>query len=476
VTDAAASPGPLTGRASGILLHLSSLPGPGSSGTLGEAACRFVDFLVAAGFSYWQMLPLGSTDRYGSPYQAASAFAGDPALLAPNPESPPLAGAGIRELVLGSEFADFLDATHHWLDDYALYQVIRSHHPDCGWHQWPEPLRRRDPKALVAVRRDHADACRAVQIEQFLFDRQWRALRRYAADRGVRLIGDLPLFVAHGSADVWCHPDQFLLDDSGQQLTVAGVPPDYFSATGQWWGNPHYRWEAMARDGFRWWRQRLNHLAWQFDLVRFDHFRGLEACWEIPAGATSAAAGRWVPGPGSRLLDALAREHWPLPLIAEDLGVITPAVEELRDRYGLPGMKILQFAFDSDASNPYLPHNHRPNAVVYTGTHDNDTTLGWFGGLAVAQQQHVLAYLGHPADPMPWPLIRAAFASAARLTIIPMQDLLALGSARRMNTPGTCGGNNWRFRFAWEEVPDHLAAHLRELNSHHARAPIALRP
>ncbi len=469
MTNAAASPGPLTGRASGVLLHPSSLPGPGPHGTF-EAAYRFVDFLAAAGFGYWQMLPLGPTDRYGSPYQSESAFAGNPRLLAPDLET------RVAEPWLGSEFTDFLDATHHWLDDYALYRVIRTRHPDCGWHQWPEPLRHRHPDALAAVRREGTDMYRAVQIEQFRFDHQWRALRGYAAAQGVRVIGDLPLFVAYDSADVWSHPEQFLLDEAGRALAVAGVPPDYFSATGQWWGNPHYRWEAMARDGFRWWRQRLNHLTRQFDLVRFDHFRGLEACWEIPAGAASAVEGRWVPGPGAQLLDALAQDHSPLPLIAEDLGVITPAVEELRDRYGLPGMKILQFAFDSDASNPYLPHNHPSNAVVYTGTHDNDTTLGWFRGLATAHRQRVLEYLGLPPDSMPWPLIRAALASAARLTIIPMQDLLGLGSARRMNIPGTCGGGNWRFRFTWEEVPDHLAAHLRELNCRYERAPTAPRP
>ncbi len=465
MTPAAGLQSPLTGRASGVLLHPSSLPGPGATGTLGEAAHRFVDFLAAAGFGYWQMLPLGPPDRYGSPYQAASAFAGDPALLAPDP------GPGPEP-----EFVDFLDASRHWLDDYALYRVIQNHHPELDWPQWPEPLRHRHPDALAAMRREGAEAYRAVQIEQFRFDRQWRALRRHAAVQGVRLIGDLPLFVAHASADVWSHPEQFLLDEDGQPLAVAGVPPDYFSATGQWWGNPHYRWETMACDGFHWWRQRLDHLRRQFDLVRFDHFRGLEAYWEIPAGAASAAAGHWVPGPGSQLLDALARDRSPLPLIAEDLGVITPAVEALRDRYGLPGMKILQFAFDSDAHNPYLPHNHQANSVVYTGTHDNDTTLGWFRGLDTPHRQRVLEYLGLPPDPMPWPLIRAAFASAARLTIIPMQDLLGLGSARRMNTPGTCGGNNWRFRFAWEEIPDHLAAHLRELNHRHERTQTAPRP
>lgn len=291
MTNAAVSPGPLTGRASGVLLHPSSLPGLGSSGTLDEAAYRFVDFLAAAGFGYWQMLPLGPTDSYGSPYQAASAFAGNPALLAPNLES--LARAGAEESAAGPEFADFLAAARYWLDDYALYRVIRSHHPDAGWHQWPEPLRRRHPAALAAVRRERSEAYRAVQIEQFRFDRQWRILRRYAAARGVRLIGDLPLFVAHDSADVWSHPEQFLLDAAGQLLAVAGVPPDYFSTTGQWWGNPHYRWEAMARDGFRWWRQRLDHLCRQFDLVRFDHFRGLEAYWEIPP----RAAGRPAPVP-----------------------------------------------------------------------------------------------------------------------------------------------------------------------------------
>jgi len=460
----AGAEGPLPERASGVLLHPTSLPGPGGAGDLGAEARRFVDWLAAAGFRYWQMLPIGPVDSYGSPYQSASAFAGNARLLAP--EHGPRAAPNAAD---AADFEDFCARQAHWLDDYALFRTLRAHHPGTAWTAWPEPLRRREPAALERARRRWRTTHRAVQWTQYRFQRQWRALRDYAAARGVRLIGDLPLLVAHDSADVWSQPEFFQLDDRGEPLVVAGVPPDYFSATGQWWGNPLYRWSALAADGYCWWRRRLARLLELFDLVRLDHFRGLEACWEIPAAAETAAEGRWVPGPGAALLDALAADHAQLPIIAEDLGVITPEVEALRDRYGLPGMKVLQFAFDSDDANPYLPHHHRRNCVVYTGTHDNDTTLGWFRALDEGRRRRVLDYLGASAEAMPWPLIDAALASIARLAVIPLQDLLAFGSERRMNTPGTTGGDNWRFRFAWDEVPAGLAAQLRARNTAHGR-------
>lgn len=458
---------PLPERASGVLLHPTSLPGAGGAGHLGADARRFADWLAAAGFRYWQMLPIGPVDIYGSPYQSASAFAGNARLLDPDSE-PSRAPDGSDP----DDFAAFCAQQAHWLDDYALFRAIRAHHPDGDWTGWPEPLRRRDPAALAEARQHWRAAYRAVQWTQYRFHRQWHDLRDHAARRGVHLIGDLPLLVAHDSADVWSHPEFFQLDAHGQPLAVAGVPPDYFSATGQLWGNPLYRWSALAADGYRWWRRRLARLLELFDLVRLDHFRGLEAYWEIPAGAETAAAGRWVPGPGTGLLDALADDHARLPIIAEDLGVITPEVEALRDRYALPGMKILQFAFDSDDANPYLPHHHPHNCVVYTGTHDNDTTLGWFRGLTEDRRRRVCTYLDCAETDMPGPLVDAALGSAARLAIVPMQDLLGLGSARRMNVPGTTGGNNWRFRFAWDEVPLDLAARLRERNSRHRRLTV----
>lgn len=456
--------GTLPERASGVLLHPSSLPGAGLAGQLGADARRFVDWLASAGFRYWQVLPIGPVDAHGSPYQSASAFAGNARLLAP--ERGPQAAYNDGD---SPAFDAFCAQQAHWLDDYVLFRTLDIHHPGIGWTRWPEPLRSRDRDALEQARRRWHRTYRAVQWVQYRFHHQWQALRQYAAERDVQLIGDLPLLVAHDSADVWSHPQYFQLDDRGQPLVVAGVPPDYFSATGQLWGNPLYRWPELEADGHRWWRQRLSRLLELFDLVRLDHFRGLEACWEIPAGAASAAEGHWAPVPGAALLDALAADHAPLPIIAEDLGVITPAVEALRDRYRLPGMKVLQFAFDSDDANPYLPHHHPHNCVVYTGTHDNDTTLGWFRALDEERRKRVLDYLDTSADAMPWPLIDAALGSAARLAIIPMQDLLGLGGERRMNVPGTAGGHNWRFRFGWDEVPVDLAAQLRASNGAYGR-------
>ncbi|HHQ42406.1 MAG TPA: 4-alpha-glucanotransferase, partial [Chromatiales bacterium] len=297
---------------------------------------------------------------------------------------------------------------------------------------------------------------------QFVFERQWQALRAAAHARGILLFGDLPLFVALDSADVWAHRALFALDAEGRPTRVAGVPPDYFSETGQLWGNPLYEWEAHERERFRWWVERLRTQLARFDLVRIDHFRGLEACWEIPAGARTAMEGRWVPAPGMRLLERLRRAFGGLPLVAEDLGVITPAVEALRERFGLPGMRVLQFAFGGDAANPHLPHNHVPHAVVYTGTHDNDTTVGWHAALEPGARAHLEAYLGGAAGEMPWPLLRMALASVARLAVIPMQDALGLGSEARMNRPGRTEGN-WRWRFQWDQVPSDLAARLRGL-------------
>ena len=473
-------------RRAGILLHPTSLPG----GDLGPDAYRFVEFLHAAGLTVWQTLPLGPHPSESSPYHCVSVHAGNPALIslealveqgwlarhAPQGADGECA-AQYRETRLAAAYQGFLQrastaereafdafttAHRDWLEDYALYQALKHERGGASWWEWPAAQRDRRPEALRQARRRLADTVALRRFEQFVFSRQWDSLKRYAHTHGIRLFGDMPIFVAHDSAEVWAQRDYFALDTRGQPETIAGVPPDYFSATGQRWGNPHYRWEKMQADGFQWWRQRLRTQLDLFDLVRIDHFRGFEAYWEIPAHAPTALQGRWVQAPGDALFQALRRESDPLPLVAEDLGIITPEVDALRQRHGLPGMKILQFAFDGSPDNPYLPHNHVENCVVYTGTHDNDTTLGWFESLPPAVRSAVLDYLGEPGVPMPWALVRSAFASVARLAMVPMQDLLGLGSAARMNAPGTTQGN-WRWRFSWDQVPWDLAARLRHL-------------
>ncbi|MEK7711892.1 MAG: 4-alpha-glucanotransferase [Pseudomonadota bacterium] len=468
-------------RRAGILLHPTSLPGEAENGTLGPHALRFVDFLADSGLSVWQMLPLGPTHADRSPYQCLSVHAGNPRLISfvqletwgwlPHAAGLSAASGAVRQTLLaqarqaclaqgGARAMQAFDGAHaFWLDDYALYVALRQAHNNHAWWQWPEPLRDRDPTALAAARVRHAEDMALVRFEQFIFFRQWQELRHAAQARGVQLFGDLPIFVAHDSADVWAQRDYFDLDAVGQPRAVAGVPPDYFSPTGQRWGNPLYNWAHLQADGFRWWIERLRTQFSLFDLVRIDHFRGFEACWQIPADEDTAINGRWVSAPGEALFQALQNEFGTLSVVAEDLGLITPAVQRLREQFGLPGMRILQFAFDGGADNPYLPHNHEVNSVVYTGTHDNDTTLAWFEGLPIEQQCTVLDYLGHPGEPMPWPLIRAALASVAQLAILPMQDVLQAGDGNRMNTPGSNNGN-WKWRFEWEQLAPGLAAQL----------------
>ena len=474
-------------RRAGVILHPTSLPGPGPRGTLGEEAHRFLEFLAAAGLTVWQVLPLGPTHEDGSPYMGLSVHAGDPRLVDLSAlraagwleGEPPGREAALEAARRGfaaradeaerAAYARFRARHAHWLEDYVLYEALRREKGGASWVDWPVPERDRRPEALAAARRRLAEALETGRFTQFVFYRQWGALREHAGRLGVRLLGDMPIFVAHDSADVWAHREYFKLDAAGRPTVVAGVPPDYFSATGQRWGNPHYRWEAMAADGYRWWVERLGTALELFDLVRVDHFRGFEACWEIPAAAETAVEGRWVKVDGAAVFDALRAAFGRLPLVAEDLGIITPEVEALRDRYGLPGMKVLQFAFDGGAHNPYLPHNYGRNHVVYTGTHDNDTSLGWWRGLSEPQRERVLDYLGRPGEPMPWPLLRCAFASTALLAMAPMQDFLGLGSEHRMNRPGVPAGN-WRWRFDWAQVPQDLAARLRHLAALYGRA------
>ena len=480
---------PFARRRAGILLHPTSLPGDnGAPGDLGADAYRFVDFLAAAGMSVWQMLPLGPTHNDLSPYQCTSVHAGNTLLinlqqlvdwgwLAPaEHDSRPadaqwrsqqlsIAYAGFQRSADGADrtaFAQFCTEHRAWLDDYALYEALRAEHHQRGWFDWPAPLRDRDETALNEARRRLAGPIEQVRFNQFVFFRQWHALRHYANRRGVLLFGDMPIFVAYDSAEVWAQRECFKVDAQGHLEVVAGVPPDYFSATGQRWGNPHYRWDRIAADGFGWWIERVRTQHELFDLMRIDHFRGFEAAWEIPADADTAIAGHWVKAPGAELFKALYAAFDDLALVAEDLGIITAEVDALREQFALPGMKILQFAFGGDAKNPYLPHNHEPLSLVYTGTHDNDTTSGWYSSLDEHTRAHVHAYLGQPNEQMPWALIRAAFASTSIMAIIPMQDVLELGSEHRMNTPGVAEGN-WRWQFGWEMLRDGMAERLKEM-------------
>ena len=476
-------------RRAGVLLHPTSLPGAGENGDLGPEAYRFVDFLAAAGVTVWQMLPIGPTHGDLSPYQCLSVHAGNTRLVSLEmvrrrgwlpgealgaPEGDPrqyhdaCLRAARRHFERCAEEADRADfnrfVQHHayWLVDYTLYCALRSESGDLPWWQWQAPLRDRDPAALDQARGRLEEGIAQERFNQFLFFRQWAELKGYANERGIQLFGDLPIFVAHDSAEVWAHRDLFALNGDGQPEVVAGVPPDYFSATGQRWGNPLYRWERMAADGFLWWRARVETQVELFDLIRIDHFRGFQAYWEIPAGEETAINGRWVEAPGSALFRTLHKQYHPLPFVAEDLGLITEEVHALRRHFHLPGMKILQFAFGDGPENPYLPHRHENNCVVYTGTHDNNTTVGWYRELPPEQQHRVREYLGFPADLMPWPLIRAAFSSVACLAVVPMQDLLELDGEHRMNTPGTTEGN-WRWRLSWEQFSDGLAERIRHL-------------
>lgn len=472
---------PFERRRAGVLLHPTSLPGGVGNGELGVEAFRFVEFLADCQVSLWQMLPLGPTHRDRSPYQCLSVHAGDTRLISLQRlvETGWLDDAGLdplqdidaqRKVRLAAAYNGFLNRAgdemraaldafteQHagWLDDFALYQALRDDFNGCPWFDWPKPLRDRKPGALKEARKRLACAIEQARFEQFLFFQQWMQLRRYANDRGVLLFGDIPIFVAYDSADVWANRQWFTLDEQGEVQVVAGVPPDYFSETGQRWGNPHYDWEGMAGDGYRWWLDRIRTQLELFDLMRIDHFRGFEAYWEIDAASDTAIDGRWVAGPGADFFEALRQAFGRLPLVAEDLGVITPEVTALRRQFGLPGMKILQFAFDGSPNNPYLPHNHEPLSVVYTGTHDNNTTLGWYEELSEEHRSFVRHYLGIDADLMPWPLVRTALASVAQLAVLPMQDVLALDASHRMNVPGVAEGN-WQWRFEWEQLlPEH---------------------
>jgi len=465
-------------RRAGVLLHPTSLPGTGANGTIGAEAWRLVDWLRAGGFSVWQTLPIGPVDSYGSPYCQRSTYAGFPRLLDAAhleslrelPRGVDFGAAGVERddayrsfaSAAGPEhrhaFADFVRHERRRLLSYGLFELCSARFSGAPWWDWPASFRDRNQDDLLESLAEDKRAFRAIVFEQYLFDLEWTALKRYANDRGVYLFGDLPFYVDQNSVDVWWCRDLFELDESGRPREVAGVPPDYFNEDGQLWGNPLYDWDAMQRHGFAWWLARIAAQLERFDLVRIDHFRALESYWAVPAGAKTARDGEWRKGCGDELLTALRATHGELPLVAEDLGIITDEVRALRDRFQLPGMAVAQFAFDGRADNPHLPANVVPRAVAYTGTHDNDTTVGWYSGLNDAQRAEVQRALHLAAPPrVPEFLIDAVYDSAAQLAIVPMQDLLGLGTDSRMNMPGTVAGN-WGWRFRWDQVDPKLMA------------------
>lgn len=465
---------PCAQRRVGVLAPIFSLP----SGDFGDSAFAFIDFLARSDTTVWQVLPLGPPLIDGSPYQCASSFAINPAFLSRvrlSGDPGFAARANLEDRLKGrhlkwdtkSAFKRFQDIARHWLPDYALFMAIKTQMGGAPWMNWPHSLRDRDPDALETFAKIQDELIQDIVFEQFLLDRQWQEIVQAAHQQGILIYGDLPIFVAGDSADVWANRDQFLLDEAGEPTVVAGVPPDYFSATGQRWGNPLFDWDRMAADGFSWWRARFRRHVALFDWVRIDHFRGLAAYWSIPASCDTAMDGQWVPAPGAALLAALREDmDGRLPVIAEDLGVITEDVTQLRKAFGLPGMKILQFAFDSDEENPYLPENHEVDSVVCTGTHDNDTTLGWWLGLdaaARARVRTVLHEMGLSDDErMPDALIHAAYMSIAQLVVVPIADWLGCDSTGRINTPGTSSGN-WTWSFSASDLTDDLAARMAAL-------------
>lgn len=499
-------------RSNGVLLHPTSLPGRYGLGDLGDWSYRFVDFLKDTDQSLWQMLPLGPTGYADSPYQSLSTFAGNPLLislerlaeigwltaadLADAPEFPRhrvdygwvipyrtkmLNRAYVRfSTSAAAEQRDAFEAwcadNSFWLDDFALFVALKENYLLRPWVEWERGEALRDKAAISIAQTKLADKIAEQKFRQWVFHTQWYALKNYANERGIKLIGDIPIFVAHDSSDVWTARDLFYLDDAGNPTVVAGVPPDYFSEDGQRWGNPLYRWDRMEQNGFDWWTKRLKAVLSIFDIVRIDHFRGFEAYWEIPASEPTAKHGKWVPAPGMKLFETVLDRLGDLPIIAEDLGVITPGVEALRDQFGLPGMKVLQFAWgDVNGVNVFLPHNYTPNCMVYTGTHDNNTTVGWWNGNEATQtiKEHVGRYVGHYVTEINWEMIRLAMGSVARMCVLPLQDLLGLGSEARMNTPSVESGN-WAWRMTEDQFNWLPRERLRDLTHFYARNPGAV--
>ncbi len=482
----------LNKRGCGVLLHPTSLPGPGGIGSLGKDARRFIDLLAAMGMSYWQVLPLTPPACGNSPYSAFSAFAGNPLLIdldqitfdgdlpiidyddSPDSTSVDFEVVSEKKMKLlrtagacflandaapsKQEFWHFCNTTP-WLHNFALFMALKRKYKGRSWEKWPAGLALLTPKNYEKASVELGAEIGIQKYIQWQFFKQWRGLRAYAAGKGIAIIGDIPIFVGYDSADVWSHRELFLLDSKGKPTVVAGVPPDYFCATGQLWGNPLYDWDAMGAQKYAWWIERFQAMYELFDVVRVDHFRGFEAAWNVPAGEDTAINGTWVKAPGTILFDVIYATLGKVPIIAEDLGIITPEVVALRDRYDFPGMKIIQFAFDSGPSNSYLPHNYQNNAVVYTGTHDNDTTAGWYDSLSDTQRRRVNHYVGSRGKDTVGYILRMALMSVANTAILPLQDLIRLGSEARMNVPGTAFGN-WGWRFTWDMIAGDLAEHI----------------
>lgn len=499
-------------RASGVLLHPTSLSGRFGIGDLGSEAYQFADFLISTGQRLWQVLPLGPTGYGDSPYQCLSVFAGNPLLIslerlaadrslessdlenAPSfPEGRvdydavikfkmPLLRKSFeafgRKAAPGErkEFEVFCRQNSPWLETYSLFMALRDAHSLAAWNTWEEDIRRRQPESVQRWSKKLDHEIRHHKYQQYLFFRQWSELKKYCNERGIRIIGDMPIFIALDSVEVWSHPDLFYLDDTGKPTVVAGVPPDYFSKTGQLWGNPVYRWDVMARDGYAWWIERFRATHDLVDIIRLDHFRGFEKYWEVPGTDTTALDGRWVPGPGAALFQAVQQALGKLPIIAEDLGIITAEAHALRDRFGFPGMRVLQFSFGTGLNaNKYRPYNYPRNCVVYTATHDNNTTIGWFRGEDIkdrtqrkqereTEKQVALNYLGTDGHEINWDFIRLALMSAADTAIIPMQDILGLGGEARMNIPGRAEGN-WCWRFAPDMLTEKIKAKFKNLTA-----------
>ena len=495
-------------RSSGILLHPTSFPSRFGIGDLGLEAYRFVDFLAQSAQQLWQVLPVGPTGYGNSPYASYSAMAGNPLLISPDMlrDGGLLAEEDFANLptfavekvdfeqvvqtkipllkkacenfkskatpVQQQEFAGFCESKAYWLDDYALFMALKDAQEGASWHKWAPEIARRQPEALDQWRQQLNAEISYYKYIQFEFFRQWSELKRYANMRNIQIVGDIPIYVAHDSADVWAHPDIFCLDEqTGEAALMAGVPPDYFSATGQLWGNPVYNWEKLQQINFNWWVQRFQAMLDYVDIIRIDHFRGFQAYWAVQQGETTAMNGTWIEAPGQALFQVLNEKLGKLPVLAEDLGIITPEVEALRDHFEFPGMKILQFAFGSDPGNPYLPFNYLRNFVVYTGTHDNDTTVGWFNQLSDHEKNAVLRYLGCTSpEGIHWDLIRLALSSVANQAIIPLQDILGLGGEARMNVPSQAEGN-WAWRYESEALTDEVRDRLKTLTETYGRAP-----
>lgn len=496
----------LNKRASGILLHPTSLPGPMGSGDLGQEAYRFVDWLHSTGQRYWQMLPVGEIGPGNSPYMSSSSFAGNvllidlqelaargwllPEELLPSVETNPgnvnfgsvipyrmarlrLAFSRFKlssNNELEVKFNLFCKKQSAWLNDYATFMTIAELYPGKTWSEWPEELIQRSASAIRGIQKQHGDEIKFWQFVQWCFDRQWHTLKQYANAKGLRLIGDVPIFVAYHSADVWANQTLFNLDKHGKPLTVAGVPPDYFSETGQLWGNPLYLWNAHEKTGYVWWIARMRRALDLTDVVRVDHFRGFAGFWEIPADAPTAIEGHWVAGPGARFFEALKIAIPELPIIAEDLGVITQDVIDLREEFQLPGMRVLQFAFGGGEDNPFLPHNYVENCVAYTGTHDNSTTVGWWEALPQHERESIMRHLNTDGRDINWAMIAALQASVANTVIFPLQDVMGLNDEHRMNFPGKLEGN-WSWRFRWADLKPEDTARLHNLTQESGRAP-----